>query len=571
MPENTLMDLLRARTERLGSRRAYAFLSEGREVACWSYADLERKARAIAVTLREYSSVGDRVILAYPPGLEFIAAFFGCVHAGVVAVPVPLPHPRRGHDRLEAIAHHCSARILLSTHAALQANSASLAASPRFTPLMTLATDVLPDSAADAWSAPPSSGEDIALLQYTSGSTAAPKGVKVSHRNVLANLQMIQDAEANSEESRGVSWLPAYHDMGLIEGILQPLYGGYPTWLMSPADFLRQPVRWLNAISDYGGTISGAPNFAYDLCVRRVTDEEIARLDLSTWRVAYNGAEPVRADTLDAFRDRFGPCGFSTSALRPVYGLAEATALVTASPRGSDAPRVLCLREAALERGYVELASDGDGPAAALVSCGAPSNTAKLSILDPESGRVLPSGEVGEICVHGPSVTPGYWGAAETEAKRAGDDPLRTGDLGFVYEGELYVTGRIKDLIILRGRKLHPQDIEHTVENTSRVVCSSGVAAFALHTRRTDELVIVAEVEDASSVNWSEVLDAIAAAVYQRHDCAVASAVLVRRGTLPRTSSGKLMRYRCREDYLANALAELARSPSQAEGERRVA
>jgi acyl-CoA synthetase (AMP-forming)/AMP-acid ligase II len=572
----TLTDLLQSRAAHHGERRAYTFLADGeREIACWSYGELDAKARAIAANLAERAAPGDRVMLAYPPGLDFVAAFFGCLYAGAIAVPVPLPHPRRGHDRLDAIAEDCTPRVLASTAAGFAALAAVAERSPHFAAMAKLVSDDCADDDGLEWAVHGAGPGDLALLQYTSGSTSAPKGVRVSHGNVLANLAMIHEAEGNDEASRGLSWLPAYHDMGLIEGVLEPLYGCYPTWLMSAGAFLQRPLRWLDAISEYGATVSGAPDFAYDLCVKRVLDEELEALDLSSWQVAYNGAEPVRADTLDAFCARFARCGFSARAVRPVYGLAEATALVSASARDRDAPHVLGVAAADLEQGRVA-AAGGNAQAVRLVSCGAAPTGTAILIMDTASPRELPPGRVGEVCVRGPSVASGYWGVDEGEGRTFavgadGSRWLRTGDLGFVCDGELYVTGRIKDLIIMRGRKLYPHDIERTVEACDARVCPSGVAAFAVRDAYLERLVVVAEVEAPDPADLQPVVDAIAEAVFRDHECAVAATILVRRGVLPRTSSGKLMRFRCREDYLANRLPGIVRLQGPSGGERRVA
>lgn len=513
--ERTLVALLRERAERDGAQRAYTWLADGeRESAVWSYAALDLRARTVAAHLAARLAPGERVVLAFQPGLDFIGAFFGCLYAGMIAVPVPSVHPRRARERLDAVAGDCSPGLTLTAESALEGD-------PR------------------AWRAPALRGDDIAFLQYTSGSTARPKGVRVTHANVLANLAAIHAAEANDASSRGLSWLPAYHDMGLVEGILQPLYGCFPAWLAPPSAFLQKPSRWLRAISHYRVTVSGAPDFAYALCTRRVEESELHGLDLRSWRVAYNGSEPIAAATLESFARRFARCGFDPAALRPVYGLAEATLLVTASPRGRGSPRSLLKPEAST---------------LAVVSCGTPQPGTQLSIVDPEDGRELAEGEVGEICVQGPAVTSGYWG--DTAPRSV----LRTGDLGFLHQGELYVTGRIKDMIILRGRKLYPQDIERSVEGCHPLVCASGIVAFAVQDQHVDRLTVLAEVERTALADWPAALDAIAQAVFRRHDCAVATTVLVRRGTLPRTSSGKLMRFRCREAFLSGSLHELARA-----------
>ena len=531
-PERTLVDVLRARADGDGARIAFSFIADGeRETLSWTYGELDRRARALGAHLQSRLVAGDRVVLAYPPGLDFIAALCGCLYAGMIAVPVPALHPRRTAERMAAVAADCQPALQLGPDAAIDLD------------------------AADTWAAPAVAGDGIAFLQYTSGSTARPKGVKVTHANLLANLAMIQAAERNDASSRGLSWLPAYHDMGLIEGILQPLYAGYPAWLMPPAAFLQRPLRWLQAISRLRITVSGAPDFAYALCTRRISDDEAASLDLSSWRVAYDGSEPVVARTLSGFARRFAACGFCEAALRPVYGLAEATLLVSASPADRAAPRVLALDAAALADARIELA-EHDAAAVSVVSCGSAVAGTQISIL-------APSGRVGEIQVSGPAVTPGYWG----QPPAAG--PLRTGDLGFQHDGELYVTGRLKDLVILRGRKLYPQDIEGSVEACSDAIHAA--AAFAVQEDHVDRLIVLAEVERGAGCDGQRVLDAIADAVFRRHECAIAATVLVRRGTLPRTSSGKLMRFRCREQFLASSLHELARAEHRVAEERWVA
>ena len=519
-PERTLVDVLRRRAREAPAQTAFTFLGDGEhETLAWSYAELERRSRAVASHLRSRLEPGDRVVLSYPPGLEFVAAFLGCLYAGVIAVPMPAAHPRRSAERMAAVAADCQPALVLDSQ-----------------------TEIASD-AAKGWPAPAPDG--IAFLQYTSGSTARPKGVKVTHANLLANLAMIQAAEANDAASRGLSWLPAYHDMGLIEGILQPLYAGYPAWLMPPAAFLQRPARWLEAISRLRITVSGAPDFAYALCARRIGDDELARLDLRSWRVAYNGSEPVSARTLAAFARRFAPCGFREAALRPVYGLAEATLLVSASRAAQASPRTLALDAAALAEGRVELAGPGDPAALSVVSCGPAVQGTEITIRAPD-------GQVGEIQVSGPSVTRGYW--SQDHAPGA----LGTGDLGFLHQGELYVTGRLKDLVILRGRKLYPQDIERSVQECHAAI--EGAVAFAVQEEHVDRLIVLAEVERGADAGWDGVLHAIADAVFRRHECAIAATVLVRRRTLPRTSSGKLMRFRCREQFLGATLHELARA-----------
>jgi acyl-CoA synthetase (AMP-forming)/AMP-acid ligase II len=528
--ERTLVGVLHARAREAPTQIAYTFLADGeQQTLVWSYGELERRSRAVAVHLRSRLEPGDRVVLSYPPGLDFVAAFFGCLYAAMIAVPMPATHPRRSAERMAAVAADCQPALVLGPH-----------------------TDIASD-VADDWQPPALDPDGVAFLQYTSGSTARPKGVKVTHANLLANLAMIQAAEANDASSRGLSWLPAHHDMGLIEGILQPLYAGYPAWLMPPTAFLQRPLRWLEAISRLRITVSGAPDFAYALCARRIADEELGQLDLRSWRVAYNGSEPVSARTLAAFAQRFAPCGFREAALRPVYGLAEATLLVSATPGERASPRALTLDAAALAEGRVQLAGSGDPAALNIVSCGPPVHGTEISIRAPD-------GQVGEIQVSGPAVTCGYWNERNTPG------PLVTGDLGFLHQGELYVTGRLKDLVILRGRKLYPQDIERSAEDCHGAI--KAAVAFAVQEEHIDRLIVLAEVERAADADWQDVLHALADAVFRRHECAIAATVLVRRGTLPRTSSGKLMRFRCREQFLAGSLHEVARADQRLSEDR---
>jgi acyl-CoA synthetase (AMP-forming)/AMP-acid ligase II len=590
---DTLLALLHARAGELGDRRLYTFLADGEsEAATLSFAGLAREASSLAQALRARIGCGPNVLLAYPSGLEFVVAFFACLEAGLVPVPVCPPHPRRGHERLVAVAADCDARAVLT----IDAVARWVAVDRELAALTAIATDAmaphdsrpsspsllpggegslsyppaLPSSPGRAATALPS--ETLAFLQYTSGSTSAPRGVRITHANVIANLSAIHAAEANDVGSRGVSWLPCYHDMGLIEGILQPLYGGYPTWLMPHSAFLQRPVRWLEAISRLRATVSGGPNFAFDACLRRIDDDQLAALDLHHWRVAYCGAEPVRAETLECFAARFERCGFRARALRPVYGLAEATLLVAASDAQAPRPRIGHAQREALESGRFVAAREG----VALVSCGRPQPGTTIAIVDPATGAAVSDGTIGEIWVSGPSVAGGYWSAEHNgEVFRAAAPDgqhahwLCTGDLGFLLDGELYVSGRRKDLIILRGRKLHPQDIEHTVQALAARRLD-GVAAFALPKTEGDAVVVLAELRSASleaePAACVALADTIRGEVYRRHDIAIDALGFVRPGSLARTSSGKLMRFRCRQDFIDSRLRLIARFDTPASG-----
>lgn len=564
-----LLALLRMRSESGPAGAGYSFLGDGEHVsACLSHAELDRAAAVLAAKLLTLSPASRNVLLAYPPGLDFIVGFFGCLYAGLVPVPVALPHPRKDSERLPAIAADCRAELVLSSRSGCRV-LAAVAATGALGDLRVVETGIDPvgDPLTLRVSAKP---DDIAFLQYTSGSTRAPRGVCVTHGNAMANLAAIHAAERNGPHSRGVTWLPAYHDMGLVEGILQPLYGGYPTTLLPHSAFLQRPVRWLQAISREQATVSGGPNFAFDACLRRVSDADLATLDLRSWAVAYCGAEPVQAETLRAFASRFERCGFRASALRPVYGLAEATLLVCASDAEAAAPRTISVNRHDLEQGRIEVSSAQAG-ARTLVSCGRAAAGAVVRIVDPEGPHVVPDRQIGEIWVTGASVARGYYGnASDSRAVFVAatvDDIsatwLRTGDLGCMNEGELYVTGRRKDIVIVRGRKLHPQDIEHSVQQLDphRIAAA---AAFGDAGDAGEGVVVLVEPgarlrsADAADAAWVRLADEIRAHVYREHDICLASLTLVRAGTLARTSSGKLMRHRCRQDYLRGDMPVLA-------------
>jgi acyl-CoA synthetase (AMP-forming)/AMP-acid ligase II len=597
----SLPALLHARADQFGSKRLYTFLADGEnEAGILSFEALRSNATILARTLRARIKPGSNVMIAYPPGLEFIVAFFACLEAGMVAVPACPPHPRRDNERLAAIANDCGARHLLATHAITR----WAASAPELIGIEMIATnlgsvhdegDKAGDMLCSSADASPGNraprgcatlpspsgrgvgGEGIALphptslafLQYTSGSTSSPRGVRVTHANVMANLAAIHAAEANSADSRGVSWLPSYHDMGLIEGLLQPLYGGYSSWLMPHAAFLQRPVRWLRAISRHRASVSGGPNFAFDACIRRVADDDLTGLDLQCWKVAYCGAEPVQADTLERFAARFERCGFRAQALRPVYGLAEATLLVAASDPAASRPQVRRARRHDLESGRFVAAPGGT----ALVSCGRPQPGTRIAIVDPVGMRALPEGNSGEIWVSGPAVADGYCRREHdadsfrwAEVDGIGARWLCTGDLGLLLDGELYVSGRRKDLIILRGRKLHPQDIEHTVQAllASRL---DAVAAFALQKSEGEGVVVLAELRHGVPADEpASLADRIRSQVYRCHDIAIDALGFVRPGSLARTSSGKLMRFRCRQDFIESRLRLIARFDTPASG-----
>ncbi len=542
----TLADLLCLRSEEHPERPAYTFLVNGTvEAATLSFGELDRQARAIAVELRRSARPGDRAVLLYPPGLGFVAALFGCFYAGIVAVPAYPPRPGRANGRLRAIVEESRPGLVLTT-AALLARAGPLTREvPRLAQACWIDTEGLPAESAGAWCPPDLDSDSLAFLQYTSGSTSDPKGVMVSHGNVLANERMIRDLCGHSDQTVFVGWLPLYHDMGLLGNVIQPLYIGGRSILMSPAAFLSSPVRWLEAISRYRATTSGGPNFAYDLCVRRLGAEQRAGLDLSSWTVAFNGAEPIRAETLERFAAAFAGCGFSRETFFPCYGLAEATLLVTGAGRGE---------------GPVTAAIDGR----TMASSGRLAEGLALVVADPESRTLCPPGRVGEIWVAGPSIAQGYWNrpreTAEVFGARLADGEgpfLRTGDLGFLDRGELYVAGRLKDLIILRGRNHYPQDIELTAELSHPALQPGSTAAFAVQVEGEERLAVVVERRPRSTEEIESVAPTVRRAVAEEHEIQVHAVVLVPPGTVLKTSSGKVRRRACRDLFLAGRLETL--------------
>jgi amino acid adenylation domain-containing protein len=561
----TLAQLLRWRAAHQPDRVGYTFLDAGAEMPV-TYGALDRRARAIAVQLRRAGvSEGDRALLLYPPGEEFLAAIFGCMCAGVVAVPAFPPDPLRLDrtlPRLLAMVADASPVAALTIAPLLALAEALPEGAAEFGTMRWIATDTAREDAAVDWTPPNVDGDPVAVLQYTSGSTSTPKGVMLSNGNLLHNSRLIQRFFGTTPDTRALIWLPPYHDMGLIGGLLQPLYAGLPVWLMSPLDFLSRPMTWLEELSRLHVTMSGGPNFAYDLCVRKTTPDERAQLDLSAWRVAFNGAEPVRRSTLEQFADAFAPAGFRAEAFLPCYGLAEATLIVSGGSASSTAGDV---DPKALERGDVVPDPTSVRP---LVSSGPGAPDQWIEIVDPATCLRCPPERVGEIWVRGPSVAGGYWGRSDesrdvfqaTIADGGGDAFLRTGDLGFLRDGELVVTGRLKDLIIIRGRNHYPQDLELTAERAHPALRPGCAAAFLVDRDGEERLTLVHEVvRGAEDVDVAEVAREIRLRVAERHEVRVDVVVLIPAGALPKTSSGKVRRGACQRQLLDGELLEIGR------------
>jgi acyl-CoA synthetase (AMP-forming)/AMP-acid ligase II/acyl carrier protein len=564
---NNLVELLRWRARSQADGTAYVFLADGlREEARLSYGELDGRARAIAVALQSRVESGGRVLLLLPPGLDYVVAFFGCLYAGAVAVPAYPPRSNRSLLRAESIVADAEATLALTTDAILSRIRPLVAQSQNLRTLNWLAVEEALRADEGDWQEPAVAGDSLAFLQYTSGSTSNPRGVMVSHRNLLHNEEFIRSAFAQSEQSVIVGWLPLYHDMGLIGNVLQPLYLGASCILMSPLSFLRRPAQWLQAITRYRATTSGGPNFAYDLCARRISAEERESLDLSSWSVAFNGAEPIRQETLEKFTQTFAPCGFRREAFHPCYGLAEATLLVTVGRymrRGAPAVRTVRLKDLGRHR----VAEAGDEGARAVVGCGAAGVGQRVSIVDPDTRVECPAGAVGEIWVSGPSVASGYWKRPEENERtfaarlaKTDEGPfLRTGDLGFVQDDELFVAGRLKELIIIRGMNHYPQDIEQTVEKCHAALRPGGGAAFSVEVAGEERLVVVHEVERRQPLDLGGAVEKIRQAVMERHELHVYGVMLIKAGSLPKTSSGKVQRHVCREGFLEGGLQEVLR------------
>lgn len=563
---SNLVELLRRRALNQPEQTAYKFLFDGEAVGpSLTYAALDRRVRAVAAHLQQLNAAGERVLLLYPPGLDYIVAYFGCLCAGAIAVPAYAPRQNRHLARVQAIAADAQARFALTTKTLLSQAATVLDSESGLVQVHLIASDCIPQELADECVEIKIVSAALAHLQYTSGSTATPKGVMVTHGNLMHNSEYIAQGFDHSPKSVSLTWLPHFHDMGLLDGIIQPLYNGFPAFLMSPTTFLQQPYLWLQAISRFGVTHTGGPNFAYDLCVRSVSDEQLATLDLSSWRVAYNGAEPVRSDSLERFAERFASRGFRRSAFYPAYGLAEATLKVTGGTSSVE-PVFFVTQADALKQNRVVAASTDEPGATTLTGVGSPSLGTIVRIVNPDTLTECVAGHIGEIWTAGPSVARGYWNSPEDTEETfhaylsdSGEGPfLRTGDLGFITDGELYVTGRLKDLIIIRGLNHYPQDIELTVDQSNRFVRPGCGAAFSVEVDGEERLVVVQELGRRLPPDTAEVIADIRRAIAQQHEMQAHTVVLVKLGSVPKTSSGKIQRRACRAAFLAGELDVIA-------------
>ena len=565
----TLVDLLTAHASQQSDRTAYRYLVTGDcdgEIQDISYGQLARRSQAIAAWLQERGLAGSRAMLLYPPGLEFVPAFLGCLAAGVIAVPGVPPRGRsqnhRALIRMKRLIADADAKVILGGREVMGALGELAQHLPEMDGITCVTTEDIPDDAAGSWREPGLTADSVAFLQYTSGSTSAPRGVMVTHGNLVDNERVVTERMGHTPDTIAeyghemyVSWLPVYHDMGLIGPVLNTVYLGVTATLFSPLHFLQQPQRWLSAVTRYRPHTSGGPNFAYELCLKHATPGLLGELDLSSWGVAFNGAEPVRAATLRRFGETFGAAGFRREALYPCYGLAEATLMVTGG--SVDAAPTL-------------LDAGGSGPHAgaadaAAVGCGRPGPGLSVVIADPEGQEELPEGGVGEIWVGGASVAKGYWrnALATRETFRAtltGREGrfLRTGDLGFLRNGELFVTGRLKDLIVIDGRNHYPQDLELSAELSHPALRPGCTAAFSVDgAAEGEQPVVVAEVAPETAGEAEKIADQVRSAIAEAHGLSARDVVLVHPGTILKTSSGKIQRRATRAAYLDGTLSVL--------------
>jgi acyl-CoA synthetase (AMP-forming)/AMP-acid ligase II/acyl carrier protein len=563
----SLVDLLSQRSDATGDKPVFTFIRpDGVEDGQLTYGSLHQKAMAIAAELQARTAPGDRAVLLFPPGLDFIAAFFGCMYAGVIAVPAPIPSRNRLTTAVAAIFQASRPAIALSTADHEEQARKTYATHLGLSQCPWIAVDRIPSDRGDGWRDPQIDGNQVAFLQYTSGSTSQPKGVMLSHDNLLYNASLVQKAFCTTPDSHAVFWLPLYHDMGLIGGVIQPVYCGGSSTLMAPAAFLQRPALWMETISRTRASISGGPDFAYDLCARKVPADARSELDLSSWRLAFVGAERIRPQTIDHFVHKFGGCGFRREAFFPCYGLAEATLMVSGGPHQKP-PVVLNVNADALARNRVRISRSEDATCRSLVGCGENLNGQRIVVVDPHTRVSLSEGNVGEIWVRGPSVADGYFEnpQATTATFRAclaggGDGPwLRTGDLGFMHQKQLFVTGRLKNLIIIRGRNHYPEDIEQTINAAHAGLRAGHCAAFSMDADGQEQLVVVQEVEPRHrGLNTDAAIQSIRTAIANRHDLEVHAVVLVKAGEVPRTSSGKTRRAACRERFLRGELKIVA-------------
>ncbi|MEA5472135.1 fatty acyl-AMP ligase [Spirulina sp. 06S082] len=564
----TIIDLLCDRAEMTPDRLAFIGLQDGERAELrLTYGELERQARAIAAGLSSQMKVGERILLIYPydAGLAFIAAFLGCLYAGIVAVPCHPPRNRHGIAEILGRLESAQTRAILAPKS-LQAKLKRQFQKVDAPVCQWLTLTETTKTVSSDWQRPDVRAETLAFLQYTSGSTGIPKGVRITHKSLFHNQKRLASAFGHNEDSVGVGWLPLFHDMGLIGNVLQAIYLGASCVLMSPIAFIQKPVRWLQAISHYRATTSGGPNFAYDLLCDRVSEEELSRLDLSSWEVAFSGAEPVRAETLARFASKFAPCGFRSEAFYPCYGMAEATLFIAGGQKLTP-PAIANVEEAALSENRVVSVAENHSSQSTLVSCGRAWFDDRIAIADPQTYHLCPPDRVGEIWVCGAGLGKGYWNQPKESDRTfgayladTGEGPfLRTGDLGFIKEGELFITGRLNDVLVFWGLNHYPEQIERVVATCHPAFLPNSSAAFAVKIEGRDLLVIVQEVErqQRDRLTAQSVAESIRWALFDQYFLDVYAIALLKPKGIPRTSSGKIQRHACREQYVRGELGIL--------------
>lgn len=558
---SNIVEILQQRAVSQGEKTAYIFLKDGenKEIRL-TYQELDLKARAIAFQLQQLVTTGSRALLVYPygAGLEFITAFFGCLYGGIVAVPCHPPKNRLTTLEVQGRLDSAGGTVILTNSGSFNKLNLLLSKWGKST-LHCLDTDKI-ELPGDDWTAPEITADTLAFLQYTSGSTGEPKGVMVTHGCLIQNQEMLKQAFGHTADLIGASWLPLFHDMGLIGNVIQPIYVGGTCVMMSPVSFVQKPIRWLQAISKYRATTSGAPNFAYDLLCDRLKTEELTQLDLSCWEVAFCGAEPVQPLTLEEFSFKFARCGFKSEAFYPCYGMAEATLMITGGDR-TKAPKILYLDEVALEQNTVVLTKKSQLGTKSFVSAGYPWLDGKVLIVNPLTSKPCDPDRIGEIWYSSSSVGKGYWQLEEQtkqtfQASFQDRQYLRTGDLGFIRDGELYITGRSNDVLVFWGLNHYPQHLEQTVEQCHLGLKSNSGAAFAVEVEGKPRLVIVQEIERTyrKSLVMEELVEAIRWQVFQQHFIDIYGIVLLLPGKMPKTSSGKVQRGKCKAMFLDQSL-----------------
>lgn len=566
-------DVLKDRAVYSPEKLAYSFLVEEANGAfreeLLTFAQLNSGAESLAAHLVNKDLFQERAVLFFQPGLDYIQSFFACLRAGIIAMPAYPPRSSKNNDRnlkrLLTIIHDAQPKLAITSASLFERTQKLFDSIPALAELQwVVVDDILTQDSPEPCTWPKVEPHHIAFLQYTSGSTSVPKGVVVTQGNLVANEAMIQQAFGTDETTTCVGWLPLYHDMGLIGNVIQPIYAGFSCHLMAPTTFLRRPYLWLDAISRHRAVVSGGPNFAYALCTEKITDEQLSQLDLSSWRVAFNGSEPIRSETLAEFSHKFAACGFDSAAHYPCYGLAEATLMV--SVRHAQQWQQAEFDEASLNSSLVQTPLSGQ-KTRTLVGSGVVCEQERVLIVSPDNRQRLNDGQIGEVWVSGDHIAKGYWGQKTlteeifgAHTSDTGEGPfMRTGDLGFFHEGELYITGRLKELIILRGRNHYPQDIEHTVQSCHEALTQDAGAAFSLEHDGEQHLVVVQEVGRTwlRKIDTAELIDSIRRAVAETHEIHLHAVVLIKPVSLPKTTSGKIRRRECRRLFEEGLLHEV--------------